>query len=192
MEAALAVLTSERRERALRLRHQEARLRSAGAGLLLRHFFGEKSVSRTSRGKPYIDGATPFSLSHSGTLAVLAVSPCPVGVDVETIAPVRDGMPRRVLTEEEQLWLEAHPEDGFFRLWTRKEAALKCLGGGIDRALRSFSVLPGERLTLDGRTLDLYTAPYKGAIISAAAEGESAKFIPRELDVDQLLSKEAR
>lgn len=186
LEEAMALLPPDRREKAA---HQppESQLRSVGAGLLLRHFFGAAPVARTPRGKPYIEGERPFNLSHSGRLAALAIASRPVGVDVQVLGPVRENTVRRVLTEAEYAWQTARPRDGFIQLWTRKEAALKCLGVGLDRALSSFSVLPGEVPVLDGIAVSLHTVICRGAALSAASAGESAAFIPEILDVETLL-----
>lgn len=182
----MALLPPDRRE-AMR-RPPDSRLRSVGAGLLLRHFFGAAPVARTPRGKPYIQGARPFNLSHSGPLAALAIASRPVGVDVQVPGHVRENTVRRVLTEAEYAWQAARPGDGFMQLWTRKEAALKCLGVGLDRSLASFSVLPGETPVLDGVAVSLYTVVCRGAALSAASAGEDPEFTPQFLDVETLLS----
>lgn len=56
-----------------------------------------------------------FNLSHSGELALVAVSgELEVGVDVERMRPKRD--------------------EAFYRDWARREAHVKCLGIGLLRA----------------------------------------------------------
>ena len=83
-----------------------------------------------------------FNLSHSGELALYAFSSSwPVGVDVE-LAHVEKGrrrdhvaLARRVFGEAEARRLQAlapaSRERELLRLWTRYEAALKCVGRGI-------------------------------------------------------------
>lgn len=186
LEEAMALLPPDRREKAAHLSRPEARLRSVGAGLLLRRFFGDRPLAFGPGGKPYIRGARQFNLSHSGFLAALAVGDCPVGVDVEVIGRVRDHVARRVFTAGEYAWQAARGPEGFYRLWTRKEAALKCLGTGLNRPLDSFSVLPGEETVLDGVALDIDTALCPGAALSAAAAGEKAEFTPRFMDIEEL------
>ena len=116
---ALALLPEERREKALRIRREEARLRSIGASLLLRAAWLEPPFACGEHGKPYIPGGPHFSLTHSGTLAALAVSDTPVGLDIEKIAPVRRAA-ARALTIEERKYMEADPERRFACLRTRK------------------------------------------------------------------------
>ena len=52
-------------------------------------------VERSPRGKPLFPGLDDhwFSLSHSGGIALCALSDRPVGVDVELVRPRRPGLP---------------------------------------------------------------------------------------------------
>lgn len=83
-------------------------------------------VERSPRGKPFFPGLDGrwFSLSHSGGLALCALSDFPVGVDVELIRPRRAGLPRRVLSPSELAQFDGSWAD-FCRLWTLKESWCK-------------------------------------------------------------------
>ena len=183
---ALERLSPGRREKALRLRREDKRLQSIGAGLLLRRFFGPGDPVIAPGGKPYYPGGRQFSLTHSGELAAIAVCDAPVGLDAEKIAPASEELCRRVLNERELLWLGGQGEEGFPFLWTRKEAALKCLGVGADRPLRSFCVLPDGPLALDGKAIHLHTVR-QGEYILSAAGGDDVFFIPRVIGAEELL-----
>lgn len=191
-EAALSLLSPDRREKALRLRRPGPRLQSIGAGLLLRYVFGAKSPDHTKAGKPFIPGERCFSLSHSSTRAVLAIDDQPVGIDVQIFTAPREELARRVLTPAERQWLTGAGAGGFAFLWSRKEAALKCLGTGADRPLSSFSVLPEDRPVLDGVTFALYTRETDGYALSAASAGESAVFALRSITAEELMGIEER
>ncbi len=180
-DEALARLSPGRREKARRLRRGPSRLLSLGAGLLIARFFPGKEPLIAPGGKPYIPGGPEFSLSHSGTLAVIALADVPVGADAEKDRPVGEAVRLRALTGAER----ADSRDFLF-FWTRKEAALKCLGTGVDRALRSLDVR-ADSAELDGRTIFLHTARYGSYYLSSAADGRSADFTPRELTLDRLL-----
>ena len=181
-DEALERLSPGRRKKALRLRRETPRLQSIGAGLLLARFFPGGEPLAGPNGKPLLPGRREFSISHSGTLAVIALADVPVGADIQQVRPVPDAVPRRVLSPEER-------ENGdFFALWTRKEAVLKCLGTGLDRDLRSLEVL-ADMIVLDGAALFLHTERYKDCTISAAVSGGTAVFTPRELTVDELLPR---
>ncbi|MDQ1522053.1 MAG: 4-phosphopantetheinyl transferase, partial [Actinomycetota bacterium] len=89
-----------------------------------------------------IAGAPSFSLSHSGDVAVVAVSTEQVGADVEVVRARRylDRIAQRTLRADEYSRWESLRDDeqvaAFLRSWTAKEAYLKMLGVGLTRALR--------------------------------------------------------
>lgn len=80
-------------------------------------------------GRPRIEGYDlHVSVTHSGERVGVAVSPAPVGVDVELIRPVNlaELAPHTLGPDERPAGL-----DGFFRYWTRKESAVKATGDGM-------------------------------------------------------------
>ena len=109
----------------------------------------------TRYGKPSIAGPESlrglfFNLTHSRQLALLAVTlEADVGVDVEYVRSVDDGIAERYFSRSEVAALRALPEslqqEAFFNCWTRKEAFIKALGEGLSLALDSFdvSLVPG-------------------------------------------------
>lgn len=108
-------------------------------------------------GKPFLPGGPPFSLSHSGDSVVVAVGtggPAGgrVGVDVEVVRPVRRMaavVQRRFAPEESTWWAQAPPDRrvaAFFRVWSRKEAVAKALGGGLAVPGSAFAVATEEGL----------------------------------------------
>jgi len=105
-------------------------------------------IVRGERGKPRLArGGLEFNLSHSGELALIAVSQTrPVGVDIEQMKPGRDflALAVRALSPDAVAQLrEATPEERplvFYRHWVRHEARLKCLGVGLSGAAATASV----------------------------------------------------
>lgn len=101
-------------------------------------------------GRPQLDGADlAFNLSHSGSRALVALSrEATVGVDVETLRPLPDAVriARTHFAADETAALArlhgAQLQAAFFGLWTRKEAVVKALGGGLSIPLDGFSVSP--------------------------------------------------
>lgn len=99
-------------------------------------------------GKPLLaDGSLHFNLSHSGGVALLAVCRAsPVGVDVEAMQPMADcdAIARRHFAAAEvERWAALPAADrlaAFYRCWTRKEAYVKALGGGLSVPLDGFEV----------------------------------------------------
>ena len=78
------------------------------------------------RGKPLFRGLENrwFSLSHSGGLALCALSDFPVGVDIEIVRPRRSGLPRRLLSGNELAAFDGTWAD-FYRVWTLTESWCK-------------------------------------------------------------------
>jgi 4'-phosphopantetheinyl transferase len=118
------------------------------------------------RGKPMLDaedGLLRFNLSHSGDLALVAVSlGRDIGVDVERVRPDRDleRIATRFFSAAEVAALLALPRaeraGAFYRCWTRKEAYIKALGDGLAIPLDSFDVAfaPGATAALLASRLD--------------------------------------
>jgi 4'-phosphopantetheinyl transferase len=95
-------------------------------------------------GKPHLvmPGAPDFNLSHSGEFVVMAVADSGhVGIDLEVLREVRDmgGIATRFFhPDEAAAWENLGPAarlDGFFVLWSAREAAMKCAGLGLARGL---------------------------------------------------------
>ena len=156
-----------------------------GDSLLLRSAGLAPPFSYGEYGKPYISGGPYFSLTHSAGIAALAVCGDPVGLDAETIAPVRRAA-ARALTSEEREYMEADPERRFAYLWTRKEAALKCTGAGLSQPMNAFSVL-GDTASPGGEPLSLCTVEYGDYMLSTAVAAHSAVFVPQRVDALALL-----
>jgi len=90
-------------------------------------------------GKPYIDGLF-FNISHSHSLVVCAFSDCEIGIDVEKIREYRPRVAEKFHPEEISRLEKAIDKDlEFFKIWTMKEAYVKCSAVGISKAL-SFNV----------------------------------------------------
>jgi phosphopantetheine--protein transferase-like protein len=129
------------------------------------------ALVKGEHGKPRLAaGGLEFSLSHSGEMALVAVSDeHPVGVDVEEVRRDRDplALAERALSPDDVLAVrEAEPARRdliFHQRWTRNEARLKCLGVGIFR----HSLLATETLAVEDLEV---RAGYVAAVAVRAAE----------------------
>lgn len=151
-----ALLDPSERERAAGLPDQPARARFVAAHGALRSIVGQwlgappeqLRWQRGRHGKPELTGrwtGAQVNLSHSGTLAMVAVTDRrPVGVDVQELAGVRLD-PARLAEryfpgpEAESVAAAGGPArraDRLARLWTRKEACVKAAGGRLTQGLR--------------------------------------------------------
>lgn len=116
---------------------------------------GKPSIANVGRGR-----VLEFNLSHSGTWALLGVTRgLPIGVDVEVLRDVADcsGIVRANFAPSEAAELFALPRAlqpaAFFAGWTRKEAYVKAVGGGLAVPLDGFEVSLDPRLPARLRTL---------------------------------------
>lgn len=107
-------------------------------------------IARTTLGAPYFPSHPQyhFSISHSRHHALCALSRGPVGCDVEELRPRLPGLPRRCLSPAELARWEAGGGswEGFYPLWTEKEAAAKYLGTGLRGDLKAISPPEGTRV----------------------------------------------
>lgn len=121
------------------------------------------SWQRGPHGKPEL--AAPaglrFNLSHSGDLAMLAISDRrAVGVDIQVLADQHDArrLAARYFPPAEARYVAAAPDragqvDRFVRLWVRKEACVKASGGRL---------VPGLALPVAGTAAQLLVADPTG------------------------------
>lgn len=150
------VLSPAELRRARRFRFPRDRSRYVVGRGLLRQALGELTGRHPATlelrtgpfGKPELVGSgVSFNLSHAEGMAVMVATRAgPVGVDLERIRPVPDGelMATRFFSDHEVAALHRVPararDEAFLRCWTRKEAYVKAVGGGLSMALRDFAV----------------------------------------------------
>lgn len=147
LAAALAELSDQRREQALRYKYELGQRTCVAAYLLLceglREEYGitEKPVFEFGEhGKPFIVGHPEihFNLSHCRESAVCMIADRPVGIDIESIRTFKQTLVNYTMNEEEihQINVSERPDIEFIKLWTRKEAVLKLSGEGISRDMK--------------------------------------------------------
>ena len=157
-----------------------SRREAAGVGLLLRDALGvfdDTQLARSAFGKIELaDGEAPsISISHGGSVAVLAVSDVarsvggPIGVDIEAVDEIVPIAVERMASSRERAWIDAaaDSQERAFRLcrvWTRIEAVLKAEGCG-------FSIDPRK----DGLPRGWFHSPgvFGQGVISCAARSMS-------------------
>jgi len=166
-------ISEDRREKILRLKNEETRLRSLTAGVLLQYALCEKTgisceeakpfpISYGEKGKPYLAGypEVHFNLSHSGDYVCCAVSDGPVGVDIQKKVSRRKKLAERFFTPAERRMLsecgERESQELFFRMWSIKESYLKLTGEGLSGGLSGFEILWQERAVVRGGKIAAY------------------------------------
>lgn len=133
LRQAYALMSEERRLRCDKMRLDRDRRACICADMAIRRLVGrhlglaadEVVLSANEKGKPYIKGFDAhISISHSGNVVLCALSPYPIGIDVEKIATP----PKRLV---DKLWPLINGDEDFYRLWTAAESYGKLTGDGV-------------------------------------------------------------
>ena len=147
LQAALGEISEQRREQALRFKHERGQRTCVLAYLLLKMALQrEYGITENplfeygEHGKPLLAGHPEihFNLSHCREAVVCAVSRQPVGIDVESVREYKESLARYTMNEAELAEIAAaeRPDVAFTRLWTMKEARLKWSGEGLSNNLK--------------------------------------------------------
>ena len=143
---------------------------------------GEIQFRYAPKGKPFLKKNIPlelsFNLSHAADWAVLAITEgLEVGIDIECIDPQLDyeKLATQFFSHSERDKLMQYPPErqrrGFYRLWTAKEAKLKCFGTGFSPqniALGHESVISSDSSKNDFELITFHlTKNYVGNLVIA-------------------------
>jgi 4'-phosphopantetheinyl transferase len=195
-------LSFNERARADRFRFERDRSRfiaaRANLRMILSRYIGidprSLAFSYGPHGKPALAqpieaGALKFNLSHSGELALVAVTQDrDVGVDLEEMRFIEDAdkIAEQFFSPRENETLRAlsgaEKLEAFFHCWTRKEAYLKATGDGLARPTRSFDVTlapdePARLVNVEGQSLEasrwslVGLVPARGYVGAVAVQG---------------------
>jgi 4'-phosphopantetheinyl transferase len=211
-QAALsAVLSADERARAARYhfeRHRSQFVITRGAvRSILAHYTGlpphALQFCYSAHGKPALGpghgaGDLYFSVSHTEGRAVCGVARGrAVGVDVERVRHdvAFEDIAERFFAPNERSTLSSLPADervlAFFRCWTRKEAYVKALGGGLSVPFDAFDVTLGPAEPVELRPIrrphateerwslaEIMSGP--DYVAAVAAEGQGVRILRRE------------
>lgn len=159
-------VTDERWEKVLRIRSLEDKKRSLLAGKLLHQMCEECGVKEpvygtVESGKPVLSShlKIAFSLSHSGEYVVIVYgeNAKAVGVDIQQIRVVSEGVKKRILHEKEWMYFqnEGKQKDVLMkevdsilieknrllnRIWAIKESYVKMTGEGLAHDFRKLCI----------------------------------------------------
>lgn len=148
LPTALADISAQRREQALRFKHERGQRTCVLAYLLLKKALREEFgiadnplFEYGEHGKPTIVGHPDihFNLSHCREAVACVVSRWPVGIDVESVSRYKEALVNYTMNDYEQAQIAAaeRPDAAFTRLWTMKEARMKLTGEGITNNLKT-------------------------------------------------------
>lgn len=107
---------------------------------------GLSNFAYSEHGKPFIPNGPCFSISHCKEGIAVVVDDKPVGIDIEGVRRADDDLIVRTMNkaEQEQIRNAENRDRAFTRLWTQKEAVVKCEGVGICSFEQLQSVLRPE------------------------------------------------
>jgi len=88
-------------------------------------------LPKSEQGVPLPVNGIHWSLSHKPAIVGGVAALLPVGLDIETIRPVKDGLLAKVADDDEWQLVGGRSPSDFFRFWTAKEAVLKAVGKGM-------------------------------------------------------------
>ena len=133
----LNFLSENRREKFEKLKQKRDKENCVISYLLLRKALKDFGIENFEteigeNGKPFLKDNKNifFNISHTdGGVAVVA-DESPVGIDIQDILSVREGVVERCFSESEKELISksTSPEKEFTRLWTLKESAVKFSG----------------------------------------------------------------
>ena len=143
-------VSEERKEKILRYKLESSRIESLLAALLVRYAI-RKDLSLTNDaitifhneyGKPYLTGYPDyhFSVSHSGRFIAFISDNAPVGIDIQNMEQLKKPISGHFFTENENNYISENGLQGFYEVWTKKEAYVKMLGTGFSTPISSFDV----------------------------------------------------
>ncbi|WP_242277560.1 4'-phosphopantetheinyl transferase superfamily protein [Bacillus cereus group sp. BfR-BA-01446] len=198
-------ISKQKLEKINRLKNIEDRMRSIVGDVLVRWaicnkyklFNADLKFTTNEYGKPFLMNKVnenievSFSISHSGSWVVAAISPSKVGIDIEKIVDIDMKITEQFFTEEENKSLatiiQEKQLDYFYELWTLKESYIKTIGEGLSIPLNSFSInINNQNITIipkniyNFRQYDLHPK-YKLAVCSSETSfPDNINIIPME------------
>jgi 4'-phosphopantetheinyl transferase len=168
LEAALKEISAQRREQALKFKHELGQRLCVLAYQLLKQLLREEYgitenpvFEYNDSGKPALVGHPEifFNLSHCKEAVACVVSDHPVGIDVEGLRQYKESLAEYCMNDAEQLQIKASedPDKAFVRLWTMKEATIKLLGTTISNGMKDILVADRYKYTTVVRQRYIYS-----------------------------------
>ena len=109
----------------------------------------DSKIEKTVEGKPFFpfNNDLHFSISHTKEFIAIAINDKPIGIDIERTRKYNKSLVNRFFHPSEIKILEETKEEQerdilFTKIWTLKEAYVKCTGTGIANSFNIFQVNP--------------------------------------------------
>lgn len=152
LDDSFQMMDEERRRKTESLKMVADKKRSLASGYLQYQMCKKLGIQNpkygySENGKPYLEGYDniSFNISHSGEYAVLVYheSPNPIGIDIQQIRTLHEGMKKRILHEKEQIPANLTSEEEIVylnRIWSIKESYVKMTGDGLALDFRKIRI----------------------------------------------------
>lgn len=140
------------------------------------------SFSKNEYRKPFADNLQVyFSVSHSGDMVVCAVSDREIGIDIEKVKPYNLRTAERFATPHELEYVSSS-QNGFFEIWTLKEAYFKCIGTGLGADIKkvSFEITP-QKIICSEKGFDFSFIDAANGYICSVCHKSKNNFSNREI-----------
>ncbi len=128
-------------------------------GVLKCHGADAKDIVYSLHGKPFLKGRDDlyFNVSHSGTLIVVALAGCEIGVDIQKPVPYKEALVNRICGPDERSEMGNAIIKSLNYVWAVKESYTKLVGTGIATELKDIS------FKRDGEQLEIFVKGEKAA-----------------------------
>ena len=139
------------------------------------------ALKKGEHGKPYIEGFSCFSVSHTGGIWAVLVADCECGLDIQQSRNCDTGaIARRWFAPEDAEKITS--DDMFFRVWTRREALAKALGSTVydtdlPEVLTGEAVISGRRYIINDIRLPEIPEIYASLCIHESAAASELSFV---------------
>ncbi len=106
----------------------------------------DTTIAVAEKGKPYFlnQPSQQFSISHTKSHIAIAMHDKEIGVDIENLRAYKAALVARFFHPKESDYISNLPkekqDEAFTRIWTLKEAFVKCTGQGIADNFKTFYV----------------------------------------------------
>lgn len=118
-------------------------------------------IQTNEHGKPYIEDWMHFSISHTENAWAILISNNPCGLDIQFPRDCKiSQIAERFYSEEEKKLVAEEGDDAFWRVWARREAAIKAIGKTV---LSTIPDTTGESIELEGEKYWMHEVELLGA-----------------------------
>ncbi len=113
------------------------------------------------QGKPSIPGWKDFSISDTENIWAVLIADAPCGFDIQLERPCKmESIASKYYAPEDCRLIEEEGETAFWRIWARREAAIKAIGATV---LSRVPAVGGDTIELEGQEYRLFDTEVHGA-----------------------------